>query len=187
MSDADMTFVARGDKDVWRSPGDLLAPILRHVDVHVDPCAGAGDYPTRLGSHKNIAPPRNGLAESWDVPGVSAVTAYVNPPFTQKAEWLAEAVERYERGEVARVFVVTPDSTDVISWWHEYIADSFRWSWFPEGRVDYIDPDPEDGDTPEQANGVSFGTAVSVLGHIGPALRRELAARGDLVRREVEP
>jgi hypothetical protein len=173
-------FVAKSDKDVWQSPPDLWVPIAEHCGgIEVDPCPG----PTTQIAAKNIRLPRNGLIAPWHVRGADEVTAYINPPFSQKKKWLREAVGRYERGEIDRAFLVTPDSTDVISWWHEWIVPNCRYTWFPEGRVEYVDPDPDEDDS---NSGVSFGTAVSVLGDLPASLWAHWNENGDVVRRYVE-
>jgi len=164
-----MQFVQKSKKDVWQTPPSVVLPINNlHSGIDLDPCAGRG---TDIG-RENIRPPKDGLAEPWH--GV----VFVNPPFSDKDEWLAKAVDEIERPEVEAIYLLTPDSTDTISWWHEFIAEHAAVTWFPEGRINYIDPE-----TGEQANGVSFGSAVSVLGDAPDELLSLWDDRGDVVVR----
>lgn len=167
-TDEAMRFVAKSDKDVWQTPPRVLDPIDRYAGIDLDPCAGED---TDIGD-RNIRPPRNGLDASW------RGTVFVNPPFTQKADWLAKAVREAEQPEVDAVYFLTPDSTDTKSWWHEYIAAEASVTWFPKGRINYIDPE-----TGEQASGVSFGSAVSVFGEVPDNLLWHWEENGDLVVR----
>jgi len=174
-SDSDMQFVAKNEKDVWQTPDRLLDPIQQYVGIDVDPCAGPD---TDIGT-VNIRPPTgDGLTDPWAVEGVESPTAFVNPPFSQKVEFLDRGIHQYESGNVGRVIFVTPDSTDVQSWWHGRIVPHCDYTWFPEGRVDYVDPQ-----TGEQQSGVSFGTAVSFIGSVPDDLLEYMAERGDVVHR----
>lgn len=166
---SDMGFVAKSKKDVWQTPASIWEPIDERVTIDLDPCAGPE---TEIGT-ENIRPSEgDGLAVPW------YGTVFVNPPFSEKGDWLEYAVEQYLAGNVERVFLVTPDSTDVKGWWHPYIADHCRFTWFKYGRLNYVDPD-----TGEQSSGVSFGTAISVLGSIPPSLEAYWRENGDLVMR----
>lgn len=162
MSDTDMSFVARGDNDNWQTPDDLWQTINFFHMIETDPCAGSDmtGGETHIGSMNNIRPPQNGLDLPW--PGVT----YMNPPFSQKKKWLKKAVEEVKNGSATTVYAVTPDSTDVMSWWHKYIAEEAICSFFPYGRIEYVNPDP-DGDD-DSTSGVSFGSAISVFGEQPP-------------------
>jgi phage N-6-adenine-methyltransferase len=164
-----MQFVQRSKKDVWQTPEEVTEPIAdAHGKIDLDPCAG---QETQIGN-QNIRPPEDGLSETWN--GV----VFMNPPFSTKNEWLEKAVEESTREGVDTIYALTPDSTDTISWWHEYIAENATVTWFPRGRINYIDPD-----TGEQATGVSFGSAVSVFGNAPAELLMYWSGRGDLAVR----
>jgi len=167
----DMSFVQRSEKDVWQTPTDVWKPIDDHIGIDVDPCAG----PTTEVGDRNIRPPENGLDAEWEG------TAFINPPFSQKEQWLATAVEKYRAGEIDRAFLLTPDSTDVAAWWHEYIVPNCRFTWFAVSRVDFIDPKKG-----EEVSGVPFNTAISVLGTLPAGLRDEWLDTGDLVMRPAD-
>ena len=157
MADTDMSFVAKEDNDNWQTPDTVWQTIDRFHEIDTDPCAGCemtGEE-THIGSSENIRPPRNGLDSEW--PGV----VFMNPPFSQKKQWLKKAVEEVNTGAATTVYAVTPDSTDVMSWWHTYIAENATISFFPYGRIEYVDPNKDDD---ESTSGASFGSAISVFG-----------------------
>lgn len=120
-----------------------------------------------------------GLTVEWN--GV----IFVNPPFSEKKQWLRKAVESVEYGHAKRVNFVTPDSTDTKSWWHEYIAEYANLIWFSRGRINYNSPvghEPEPWHCSETDN-VTFGTAVSVFGSEPPRKTLEaMANTGQLVK-----
>ena len=158
------------EKDTWETPDWLTDGIAEAIGgFDLDPCAGPQ---TRIADHNwSIQRGEDGLKREWfgDV--------WVNPPFSDKEAWLREAVDQtsFPDEGADRVFVLTPDSTDVKSWFHSYctMAD---YVWFSKGRVKFIDPE-----TGEGAGQPSFGTAISVFGDIEPPLREWFHAKGWLV------
>lgn len=165
MSD-EYAFLQRGGKDDWQTPPEITEPIAAaHDGIDLDPCAGPE---TDIGDD-NIRPPANGLERPWH--GV----VFMNPPFATKTEWLAKAAQESQRDAVDAVYVLTPDSTDVASWWHEFIAEYAPASFYVVSRCDFINPE-----TGEQASGVSFNTAVSVFGEAPADLLCEWNRLGDL-------
>jgi len=181
MTGFDPGFVQRSPKDVWRTPPELYEPFdaLLPDGLTLDPCADRDvqftlDYYT--GEHPDADPDDphavDGLAESWHG------NVWVNPPFSVKTTWLRKAVAEHLMGNAEVIMVVTPDSTDVMEWWHGYIRGYADYTWFPAGRVNYIDPG-----TGEQVSGVPFGTAVSIYGSPGDRLLNYLYHSGDLVVR----
>jgi len=182
------TLSSLPQKDVWQTPDWLTNGIAEAIGgFDLDPCAGPQ---THIADHNwSIQRGEDGLNREWfgDV--------WVNPPFSEKEKWLRECVSSVgtdsngsliETAEAVdqtafpdegadRVFVLTPDSTDVKSWFHSYctMAD---YVWFSKGRVKFIDPE-----TGEGAGQPSFGTAISVFGDIEPPLREWSHAKGWLV------
>lgn len=164
-----MQFVQKSDKDVWITPPKIITPLQRIYGIDLDPCAGQqADHAER----NYRLPETDGLDADWD-----AETVFVNPPFSQKEQWLEKAVAEYENGNADRILFLTPDSTDVQSWWHGQIVPHFGYTWFPEGRVNYVDPD-----NMEVSNGVSFGSALSMMGDIS-AGKEYMIDNGDFVCR----
>jgi len=89
---------------------------------------------------------------------------------------LIKSVER-ER-DCERIYIVTPDSTNVQSWWHGDLVELCDYCWFSNGRVDYIDP--ESG---EIASPCAFGTAINVVGKPPSGVIDWMQENGDFVSR----
>ena len=165
-----MEFVQKSQKDIWQTPPEVYEPIREKEGcIDLDPCAAEN---TNIAQNNYTLPEDDGLLNDWF--GIS----FVNPPFSLKKEFLKKAVQEYKYGNLKRAYILLPDSTDAKSWWHEYIASEFEWSWFPEGRINYIDPDSK-----EQVSGVSFGSSVSVLGNPPEELLYYWNKNGDVVHR----
>lgn len=158
----------RSDKDDWQTPSRILEPIQKTTPITMDPCAGPD---TEIGEI-NITEDQDGLSYAWEG------TVFMNPPFSRKEEWLQKAAQEYQRQTVDRIYAVTPDNTDAISSWHEYIVPHVEWTLFYESRINFIDPE-----TGEQANSPAGGTALHVFGDAPNRTLRLLAEEGDLVRR----
>ena len=164
-----MDFVQKSEKDDWQTPPRVWQPIKDMDEISLDPCAGEIEF-----AENNFHLPTDGLLEDWfDV-------VFVNPPFSEKEKWLKKSVQEFKYGAAKRIYVITPDSTNT-SWWNDYIATDFSVSWFPNGRVEYIQPGEED-----DTSGVSFGSAVSVIGQPPNSLLNHWDERGDVVYRERE-
>lgn len=159
-------------KDTWQTPPKLLDMLTKHVHIDLDPCAGQD---TMIGD-ENIRPPKNGREYQWNG------TVFVNPPFSNKADWLQKAVEEYKYGDTDLIIFLTPDSTDVKSWYHKYIVPHAEYTWFSYGRINYIDPTK---DNDESTSGATFGTALSFFGDVPTPLLKELDKNGDLVKRQL--
>lgn len=168
---------SKTDKNDWMSPPKVLDPIQEHDHIDVDPCAGPWAV---IAEHNfRLEDGQDGLVLTWDVPtDHHERVGYMNPPFGNKKVWLRKAVAEWLAGNVDRVYMVTPDETNTITWWQKWVSPYANWSWFPSGRVNYINPE-----TGKIEKGVAGGSAVSVLGNPPTALLREWQATGDLTYR----
>lgn len=169
-----MNFVAKTEKDVWQTPDEIVDPIQEHMNIDLDPCAGKD---TDIGDTNFKPPEDNGLENFWNVTDNAVV--FMNPPFSKKVEFIKKALSEYKSNNVQTVFILTPDSTDVKSWWHSLIAKHCPYTYFPKGRINYVDPK-----TQEQQTGVSFGSAISILGPIPNELEQYYMDNGDFVIRK---
>jgi phage N-6-adenine-methyltransferase len=146
---------ALSEKDTWQTPDWLIEGIQQYVNIDLDPCAGKhtsiGDENYRLEDGKD------GLELPW------YGTTFVNPPFSHKKEWAAKVIDELDNTDL--IMLVTPDSTDVQSWWHTCIVPFADYVWFSEGRIKYVDPD-----TQETAKSPTFGTAISMYGEVPDGL-----------------
>lgn len=171
MSTDNSNFYDLNEKDTWETPPELLDKIKSGLGIiHGDPCASPN---TDIGSVYNfrLEDGQDGLEKAWNAP-----YWFVNPPFSQKKKWLDKGIREIEKGNAETIVVLTPDSTDTISWWHEYIAEKANVVCFLEGRLSYIDPE-----TGEKAKQPTFGTAITVFGNCRDELLDELDDLGHVV------
>jgi len=143
------------EKDDWQTPPELINDIESAVNIDIDPCShektSHGDVNLRLEDGDD------GLEDSWvESAKTDYPTAFVNPPFSYKKDWLQKAVEAVKNG-VETVIFITPDGTDTKSWWHKYIAEYATYCCFCKGRVTYLDDGEETGTPP-------FGTVITIFG-----------------------
>jgi phage N-6-adenine-methyltransferase len=161
------TLQGLSDRDVWETPEWVYSGIADHIGgFDCDPCPGRG---TTIGTWNWwLSLGIDGLSAPWfgDV--------WVNPPFSHKSEWIQQVITHHNSNDdVDRIFLLTPDSTDVKSWFHGKIVEHATYIWFSKGRVKFINPD-----THEPAGSPSFGTAISVFGEIPASLCEWFHANG---------
>lgn len=157
-------------KDVWQTPNELLDLITEYERIDLDPCAGKN---TEIGGTNYKS---NGLIREWF--GI----VFVNPPFSEKKEWLRKAVKESKRDEVDCIYFVTPDSTDTKSWYHQFIAENADYKWFSKGRINYISPEGFEPLPSKNAetDSVTFGTCISIFGKPDNGVLLNLIENGDL-------
>ena len=159
---------SKSDKDDWQTPHRVLRSIKATTGVDMDPCAGPG---TDIGDI-NITEDQDGLSYPWEG------YVYVNPPFSDKGTWLDKAIEEYQKKPVDAIYFLTPDSTDVKSWWHGKIAKHADWTLFYEGRVKFYDPA-----LGEQRKSPPGGVGLHIFGNVPNLTLEMMAEQGDLLKR----
>jgi len=163
-------WLAQADKDTWQTPAWLHESINDICSIDLDPCAALD---TDIGkTNWSIERGEDGLEREW------FGTVFVNPPFSEKREWVEKVITEQTNTEL--ILLVTPDSTDVQSWWHDGIVPHASYVWFSDGRISYVHPDDE-----QTANSPTFGTSISIFGEPEEELLQWLCERGWLVT-EVE-
>lgn len=161
------------EKDTWMTPDSVVDTLKSHVDIELDPCAGLYTFIGQEnwtietdGSPSDTKWSRDGrvlrmgidsLDRPWDTGGL----AYMNPPFSMKEQFIDTAIAEVEADNLDGVVVLTPDSTDVQSWWHETLAPHAPVVWFSKGRISFVDPD-----SGEQKKNPTFGTALHFVGDL---------------------
>ena len=125
-------------KDDWMTPPEIFDPL--HTEFHFTLDVAASEpnlLPRWLGPDSRIA--EDALAVSW-----AGEVCFLNPPYTQVAKFVEHAA--IARREGATVVALIPARTDT-RWWHEFIWDRLRGTWYPgvsgrfiKGRVKFIDP-----------------------------------------------
>jgi len=162
---SDEPWYGQNEKDRWLTPPDVLDVLTEHVDIDLDPCAGSD---TEIGDvNWSIQNGQDGLERDWGNHDV----VYVNPPFSEKQDWIQRVIEYQDECELS--ILLTPDSTDVQSWWHGQIVPHADHIWFSDGRISYVDPD-----TGEEAGSPTFGTALSFFGNVPRGLLDDLSEIG---------
>lgn len=194
-------------KDVWMTPDRITDSIQNHVDVDLDPCAGLYTF---IGAENwtievpEEDPPEgidevaveddrfersfvddgsrlrcgaDSLDREWDTGGI----AYVNPPFSLKEEFIEKSIEAVAQGNIDGAIVLTPDGTDIQSWWHDLIRNHATYTWFSYGRIRFVDPDTDE----KTMQKPPFGTALHFIGpdDLWPdGLFRELNEHGEVMK-----
>jgi len=188
-------FYSLSDKDTWQTPDEITDALQRHVDIALDPCAGLHTFIgqenwTVEGSDTHRKEGRvlrtgiDSLERSWETSALSRRDrrlAFVNPPFSMKTEFIEKTLTERDKGNIDGAIVLTPDATDVQSWWHDKLAPAVPVVWFSRGRINFIEPD-----TGNEATNPTFGTALHFVGPMKlwpDALFDELDERGDVLIR----
>lgn len=100
--------------DNWSTPKQVYESLNREFNFNFDPCPLGGT---------------DGLTADWDSP------AFVNPPYSDIANWCKRCYEEHSRGKT--IVMLIPSRTDT-RYWHEYImkATEIR---FIKGRLKFGD------------------------------------------------
>ena len=118
------------ESDEWLTPLDLFERLDNKWMFNLDPCACPG-FELKLGL-TYCEKVHNGLEFDW-----TAHTAFVNPPYSQIADWVAKA--HSHRHDAVTVMLI-PSRTDT-RYWHKYIQnDALRVEFLP-GRLKFRRPD----------------------------------------------
>ena len=160
---------SKSKKDDWQTPDRVLDPIQRTDPITTDPCAGPD---TEIGEI-NLTEEDDGLSTPWE--GV----VFMNPEFSRKSVWIKRAIEQYTNNRtVKRVYILTPDSTDVKSWYHDLLVPMCTWEIAFRGRVKYINPK-----SGEQEKSPPGGSLINILGDPPNETLRALNEVGDVKKR----
>jgi phage N-6-adenine-methyltransferase len=152
-------------KDVWQTPGWLIDILTDHLVIDLDPCAAPS---TSIGQcNLRVEDGDDGLEADWSNVAGEDFVAYVNPPFSEKNDWVQKIREHMD--EARLIILLTPDSTDVKSWWHSFIAEEADYVWFSEGRMRFLDPERD-----EKGTNPIYGTALSFYGEVPDGLLNDL-------------
>ena len=184
-------FYDLSEKDHWRTPEYIVSMFMDYMMIDLDPCAGyqtyiaennytiEGDGDILSHGRRLLFTNTDGLEKDWSEIGG---TAYVNPPFSLKKEFVQKTVEEYESNHIDRAIVLTPNGTEVRSWWHGNIAqwDGLKahhdYVWFPSGRIKFVEPGGDAQDF------VPFGSCFHFLGDEWPdGLFEELDEKGEMM------
>jgi phage N-6-adenine-methyltransferase len=112
-SAADVGLFTSDETDEWSSPRELVEPLNDAVGgFDLDPCSGAERSPFAAETYTEAD---DGLSQPW------RGTVWVNPPYSEMADWTAKAVAEAERDAVDAIYYLCKgdSSTD---WWHDALG-----------------------------------------------------------------
>lgn len=140
------------ERDEWQTPDyivDAIAHDILRIDrFAIDPCAGANSVISRhgLNLHGPCFGPETtncccGLHGEWRVPSwpyEAPQYAFVNPPYSQAAEWVDACWSHEQIEDGCPSLLLLPNSTDT-AWWHEANRMSQQ-TIHVEGRISFYHP-----------------------------------------------
>lgn len=153
-------YMPRSKSNGWRTPVEVLE--LLHVmwegGAELDPCASS-DAAHHF-AKRNLTVDDDGLEEEW------RGTTFVNPPFSDLADWAAKCASSPH----AEVVLLLPARTDT-RYWHEHVrkADAIC---FWRGRLTFVG-------APSVA---PFPVAFAYFGHRPWLFHAAFSPRGMVVR-----
>lgn len=150
--------------DGWATPQAFVEPLSDAVGgFDLDPASGAEAEPH---AEETYTAAENGLASEW------FGTVWLNPPFSEKTDWLEKAYREYHDGNVELALILLPVDTST-QWFHDYVTEADL-LWFKEGRLKFR------GGGGRNRN-PNFGVMIAVYGDAPDDLRDTLAHRGVVV------
>lgn len=151
------------ETDEWSSPRKLVEPLAETVGgFDLDPCSGAESSPFAAETYTEAD---DGLEQPW------YGTVWVNPPYSEMADWTAKAVAEAGREATDAIYYLCKgdSSTD---WWHEALPAA--------SVVVAIDRRLSFGDG---GNSAPFPSHIFVFGAPDDATLRELSTHGAVLTR----
>jgi len=107
-SETNIDVFTSDETDEWSSPREIVEPLRDAIGgFDLDPCSGAESSPF---AEATFTESEDGLAQPWHG------SVWVNPPYSNVAEWTDKAVEAVEDGDAECVYYLCKgdSSTD---WW----------------------------------------------------------------------
>jgi len=149
------------ETDEWSSPRELVEPLNDAIDgFDLDPCSGAEQSPF---ADATFTESDDGLSQDWfgDV--------WVNPPYSEMADWTEKAAAEVKRGNVdSVVYLCKGDSST--EWWQAGAEQT--------AAICAIDHRLKFGDG---ENSAPFASHIFVFGDIDDDVRNELTNHGLLL------
>lgn len=152
------------DTDEWATPPDLLRPLNHAVGgFDLDPCSGAEE---RSIARETYTAEDDGLSQNW------AGRVWMNPPYSDVADWMEKAHLEALGGDVECVVTLVPARTST-QWYHNWASEASALC-FLEGRLSFGDAD----------NSAPFPSLIAVFGAVPDALEAALDRRGAVFRQQ---
>jgi len=139
--------------DEWATPQSFIRPLKEAVNgFDLDPAAGAEAEPI---AEERYTEEDDGLSHKW------FGTVWLNPPFSNKVDWLKKAVKEVNVGRVDTVVCLLPVDTST-RWFHDWFSKNAALICFiGPGRMDF-DRRGEPGDN----GSPNFAVMTVVIGEI---------------------
>jgi phage N-6-adenine-methyltransferase len=123
-----LDVIFKSNSDEWATPEYLVAQFSELFGpFDLDPCA----TPQNAKTGEFFTKYQNGLQRKW------FGRVWMNPPYSEVAEWMQKAYESVDRGDCERVVCLVPARTDT-RWWHDWVAGKGT-VMFLKGRVKFGD------------------------------------------------
>lgn len=101
--------------DEWATPKSLVRPLSEAVGgFDLDPASGAEEEPH---AETVYTQEDDGLTQEW------FGTVFLNPPFSEKVQWIEKAMAEVNAGNAELVVTVLPVDTST-EWFHELVAQA---------------------------------------------------------------
>jgi phage N-6-adenine-methyltransferase len=110
--DAESILLQQPVTDVWATPQWLFDALHKEFGFTLDPCSDGKNAKCE----QFYTTAQNGLLRDW-----GTETVFMNPPYSEVAEWMRKAYGAAQEG--ATVVCLVPARTDTV-WWHEYAMKS---------------------------------------------------------------
>lgn len=138
--------------DEWYTPWEVVRELEKEFGpFELDPCATSASIPgygSVAKAPRFFTKEQDGLSQPW-----APARVFMNPPFTQGAEFTEKAVREARAG--ALVVALLPVRADA-KWWHRNVMEAADDVRFLEGRIKYFNPHRGKPGSPP------FGSAVVV-------------------------
>lgn len=152
--------------DEYATPRSFVDPIAEAVGgFDLDPASGAEDRPI---ASTRYTEEDDGLSQDW------FGTVWLNPPFSEKTEFVEKARTEYHDGNIDLAVILLPVDTST-SLFHQHVVDA-EVLWFKKSRLSFDGP----GGRNRNPN---FGVMLAVYGDAPDELIELLSHRGTVFDR----
>jgi phage N-6-adenine-methyltransferase len=138
--------------DEWATPPHFLRRLDSAVGgFDLDPASGAEDHDIIKETYDKQD---DGLSQKWQG------TVFLNPPFSNKVDWIQKAKSEVNKGGADTVVMLLPVDTST-SWFHDHVTQATLTCFVGPGRMDF-----DRRSEPGNKGCPSFAIMVVVFGDI---------------------
>jgi phage N-6-adenine-methyltransferase len=107
-SETDIDVFTSDETDEWSSPREIVEPLRNAIGgFDLDPCSGAESSPF---ADATFTESEDGLSQPWHG------SVWVNPPYSNVAEWTDKAIDAVENGDADCIFYLCKGDSST-NWW----------------------------------------------------------------------